>query len=709
MATSMEFTEEQLSAARTALWHQNGEALVTLEAAQDFLEHFGLVAFAQGKLPMTAPSLVEATLGAANPAPTAAASQTARELVSRMAGDGSALPLNLTGGGGDTPDFVVSGSALKYVFTLRGDKNWKKAPETSGAAKVSPLSLRVYETLVESKAAMTAAELASELGREVTEAAIVRALGELWQGLRVIPLAGLGDNATLWELTSRRFTRAIKAGMNAGQPTALSALISLYLQQALVATEEEIETFLSPLAARSRVREVLHALRGARELNEVVVNGKTLLHVAGELPEFAPLATGEAEVEGEEAAADAPEGDEAGEAPSRIKTFTGKKTYAERSPYAKKAADAERTAAKREPYTREGGKVAFKRTGAAKPFGDKKPFGAKRTFGDKPAFGAKKPFGAKRSFGDKPSFTKPWDEEKKPRRSAEGGDEAPASFSKFRKPAPAPGRATLRAEKFAGRPTWDGPSKPREEAGERTSFDRPKRAYAPREGGSSFDRPKRPYTPRGEGKPFDGPKRPYVKREGSFDGPKRPYVKREGGSFDGPKKPFRPRTEGGSFDREKRPYTPRGEGRTFDGPKRPFVKREGSSFDGPKKPFRPRGDKPFDGPKRPYTPREGAAFDRPKRSFAPREGGEGDRPKRPFTPREGGDRKPFGARKPFGDRPKFGGDHEGGNFRPKRTAKPGGKKPFGAGKLFDKKGPLPADGEGGLSPTGSKRKRRTEE
>jgi 23S rRNA pseudouridine2605 synthase len=57
--------------------------------------------------------------------------------------------------------------------------------------------------------------------------------------------AGAGSSsATLWELATGRFTKQIKAGANAGQPSALSALISLYLGQALVATEDEIESFL---------------------------------------------------------------------------------------------------------------------------------------------------------------------------------------------------------------------------------------------------------------------------------------------------------------------------------------------------------------------------------------------------------------------------------------------------------------------------------
>ena len=204
-------------------------------------------------------------------------------MVSRLVGEGLALPLNLLGVPGDAPDFVVSAQVFSFVFTMRGDKAWKQPPSTSGAVKVSPLGLKVYEVVTE-RGPVSAAEVAQELGREVTEAAILRSLTELWSQLRVIPLLAQGDGGTLWELTSRRFTKAIKAGANAGQPTALSALISLYLAQVFAATEEDITTFLSPLTARSRVREVLHALVGARQLETVVVEGKTLLHIPGGLP-----------------------------------------------------------------------------------------------------------------------------------------------------------------------------------------------------------------------------------------------------------------------------------------------------------------------------------------------------------------------------------------------------------------------------------------
>ncbi len=287
---------DQLAAARLAHWHHNADPILTINMLRDWLNTSGLVLYTPRpqQLPAPAPSFVEAILGSANTAPTLAETEEPRSLLTRLIADGAAIPLNLlgnpTGTGSETPDFIVSTLAFPYIFTLRGDKAWKQPPTTSGASKVSPLALATYNLLVE-KVTLSAYDLATQLGKEVTETAVLRSLTELWQHLRVIPIPQPDGAATLWELTTTRFTRQIKAGANAGQPTALSALISLYLGQAIVATEDEIETFLSPVAPRSRIRDVVHALMSARQLETLAVEGKTVLHVNGELPAFLAIPT----------------------------------------------------------------------------------------------------------------------------------------------------------------------------------------------------------------------------------------------------------------------------------------------------------------------------------------------------------------------------------------------------------------------------------
>ena len=288
-------TAAQLADARLRRWHQQGEALLTIENLRSWLNTAGLVLFApRPQIVAPAPSLVEAVLGAPNPSPTIEQAAEARSLLARLVAEGLAVPLNLLGAGtaavhagapGDTPDFVVSTADFSYIFTLRGDKAWKQPPAAAGSFKLSPLARATFDALIQ-RGPSSASDLANEVGKEVTEAAVLRALAELWTHLRVLPIAQPDGTPTLWELASARFTKQIKAGANAGQPSALSALISLYLGQAIVASEDEIESFLSPLASRSRIRDVIHALLSARQLDTLAVQGRTVFYVAGEMPAF---------------------------------------------------------------------------------------------------------------------------------------------------------------------------------------------------------------------------------------------------------------------------------------------------------------------------------------------------------------------------------------------------------------------------------------
>lgn len=639
MSSTPQFNGEQLAAARSERWHQGADALLTLEAAREWVNELGLVLFAPHahQLPMPAPSLVEATLGRVASAPTATETETARGLLARLVAEGAALPLNLLGGPGDTPDFVVSAPVFSYVFTLLGDKSWKQPPATSGAAKVSPLALKVYEVLAQGRA-MTAAELVSELGRELTENAIARALSELWAQMRVIPLLQQDGSATMWELTSRRFTKQMKAGANAGQPTALSALISLYLTQAYAATEDEIETFLSPLAPRSKVRDVLHALRAGRQLEDAVLEGKTLLYVPGSLPEFPEIAKPEA---AEEAASSAVAATTEAPAGERIRRF-------------------DRTREPRGERPERG--FRGERERPAKPFREK-PGGARRegkSFGER----ERRPFQRERPSGERPAFNRPWDEDRKPRPRREEGQrsegerpyrertERPSREKREFRPGPRRAEGGERPKRpYSPRPQGERPFRPRAEG------DRPFRPRREGGGEGAGTRPSKPFSPRPEGeRPFrarpEGGDRPFRPRreaggEGAGTRPSKPFRERTGGE-----RPYRPRPEGGE-----RPFRPRREG--------------GSEGAGARsaKPFRPRtkGERPF----RPRP--EGAGEERERRPAGAKFGGKpGFAGKRKFGEKSFGDKKKFGDKK-FGGKPKFGSKSKFGGKPGPKGGKPKGK------------------------------------
>ncbi len=648
-------TGAQLAAARLKQWHQQGEALLTLENLRSWINAAGLVLFApRPQIVAPSPSLVQAVLGEANATPTLEQTSEARSLLARLVAEGLAVPLNLlgasgpgvAGGIGETPDFVCSTAVFSYVFTLRGDKAWKQPPATTGALKVSQLALAIHEALTR-RGPLTAYDLTTEVGKEVTEAAVLRALGELWTHLRVLPLAMPDGGATVWELTGARFTKQIKAGANAGQPSALSALISLYLGQAVVASEDEIESFLSPLAARSRIRDVVHALLSARQLTTLAIDGRTVLHVAGELPAFlAPAAVPADVAESEpaiavEAVGATGEAAKGGESAPRITKYVPKPRKIGTGYLAK--ASPTKFAGKPFAGERRDGAASRSTPGLKTSFKPGLKAGARPGFKPHGALGSDTPGRARRLF-TKPAaasarqgFEKPWEEEKARRLTAAA---KPSDVSET-----APAEVTASAAAAQPEPQTPGP---RKVFGK--TFSKP----------GTFGRKREGFA----GKAAAGDMRVRARE----DAARKPYPPRGAGFFSG-----KPRASDSNFkDRPQRPSQPERARRDQTASPTESGKRAYRKFDAP----RERPARPFS-PDRPA--RRGATSSEPGRDFAPRK----------FAGKTGG----FGGKKPessggFADRP---GSRERTSFS--RTSGFAGKKTFGkAGGSFAGKKPFAKPG-----------------
>jgi hypothetical protein len=677
-------TAAQLADTRLKQWHQQGEALLTIENLRAWINAAGLVVFApRPQIASPAPSLVEAVLGAATPNPTLEQTSEARSLLARLVAEGLAVPLNLLGPGagtvhasapGDTPDFVASTAVFSYVFTLRGDKAWKQPPATSGALKVSNLAHAIHEALSRG-GPLSAYDLSTEVGKEVTEAAVLRSLAELWAHLRVLPLLQPDGRPTLWELTSARFTKQIKAGANAGQPSALSALISLYLGQAVVASEDEIESFLSPLAPRSRIRDVIHALLSARQLDTVAVEGRTMLHVAGALPLFL---TPEAAVGTPESAVGALESQAAGGGEIAVAGIA-----ADGTEDADSAGEMQRIT-KFVPKPR---KIGTGYLAKAKPSGFRAkpgPFERGSKPSSKPSFkpreGFAPPSARERRPFSKPAargFDKPWDEEKTRRLAAA---RKPSEVPDDANDLAVPKRTRDAAE--SAQPQAKRAYKPRTEVGDRGKFtgkpafgkrsygDKPAFGVRPRFGGDARP-PRRDFAPRSEGDAKDAraPRKTFSK-PGTFGRKREGFAAKSSGDARPPRREFTPRprgdrparADGGSFAPRK-PYAPRGAG-FFSAKPRPSDDRQERAAGGPR-------SQPDRGPGTESGKRVYRKFDAPR--DRPARTNSSDRPVR--AEGSGG-----GARKPTGD------------FAPRKfTGKPAGK----SGGFARKPGSKPGVGFGG--------------
>ncbi|MHB1857047.1 MAG: hypothetical protein ACYCPM_06395 [Acidobacteriaceae bacterium] len=279
---------EQLNSARLARWSQNGEARLTLEAATEWLDEIGFCPY----MPMgltggaPAPSFLEAVVGRPAQTPSAGERSRALELLARLIENSAVVPLKLGSSLGEQPDFLCSPEVLRYIYALRGDRNFKTGPLTVGNEKVTPLSLHCWQA-IEQQGPLDVSALQPILGRDITEAAISRALQELWSGMYIFPVLRAGGEPAQWELLFRRFPKPVAAGASTGHAEAQSAMISLYLQASVAAREEEILAFLSPLAPQSKLREVIRGLGSMRQLDILDIGGRA--HVAlqgGLLPEM---------------------------------------------------------------------------------------------------------------------------------------------------------------------------------------------------------------------------------------------------------------------------------------------------------------------------------------------------------------------------------------------------------------------------------------
>jgi hypothetical protein len=122
--------------------------------------------------------------------------------------------------------------------------------------------------------------LRERLGGEISEAALDRALDELWARLRITRVDYKQDEGVFWDVLYRWAPEAVRQGMQVSFAEALTALVSKYLDCVLAAQQEEVELFFSRIVGRTKVREGIHALQAARELHYVHVGGRVMLQVS---------------------------------------------------------------------------------------------------------------------------------------------------------------------------------------------------------------------------------------------------------------------------------------------------------------------------------------------------------------------------------------------------------------------------------------------
>ena len=277
--------EDQLKQLRQEKWHLAGQPVRSLEEARAFIDSVGFCLLYPQRPPVLAPTFVGAFKGSDAKLPTVQMAfadgdaAEAKALMVRLLRDKSAYEANVF------PDnnFIVSASVFPYLYGLVGDRNPRQAPKAGPRSEYSPLAIDTFQ-IVQKGGPISKYRLRERLGGDISEAALDRALDELWAKLRITRVDYNQEEGVFWDVLFRWSPEAVNEGMHVSVAEALTALVSKYLDCVVAAQQEEVEHFFSNIIGRVRVREAVNALQAARELSFVHVGGRVMLQVSGAEP-----------------------------------------------------------------------------------------------------------------------------------------------------------------------------------------------------------------------------------------------------------------------------------------------------------------------------------------------------------------------------------------------------------------------------------------
>lgn len=280
-------TDLELQQARAEKWRLQGQPVRTLEEARGFIESVGFCSMYPLRPPVLVPTFVGAWVGADDRLPTwqhafeDPRAQAATELMVRLLRDRAAFEANLFG---ENNNFLVAGSVFPYFYALVGERNPKQPPKPGPRSEYSQLAADAFEII--RRAPISKLKLRETLGRELSLAALDRALTELWSKLRITRVDYSPDEGSTWDVLYRWAPEAVREGIGLSIPEALSALVSKYLDCVVAAEPAEVETFLGNFVARSRVKEAINALLAARELSFLRIGDKSMIQVTPAKPVY---------------------------------------------------------------------------------------------------------------------------------------------------------------------------------------------------------------------------------------------------------------------------------------------------------------------------------------------------------------------------------------------------------------------------------------
>ena len=198
----------------------------------------------------------------------------------RLLRDKSTYEANL---GDENNALLLSASAFPYFYTLVGERNPKQAPRPGPRSPYSELACDTYQ-IIHRKGPISKSKLLEDVGKGISVPALDKSLAELWSKLRITRVDYHEREGASWDVLRRWAPEAVSEGINCSVNTALSALLSKYLDCVIAADLPELEAFFGNFVPRSKVREAVNALLAAREFSFTSVGHKSLIQVTQAVP-----------------------------------------------------------------------------------------------------------------------------------------------------------------------------------------------------------------------------------------------------------------------------------------------------------------------------------------------------------------------------------------------------------------------------------------
>jgi 23S rRNA pseudouridine2605 synthase len=270
-------TPDELQQLRREKWRLNGNPVRALDEARDFIDSVGFCLMYPLQPPVLLPTFAGAWNGddkdlhRARQAFADPGTHEAGELINQLLQNHLVFESNLFA----ESTLLLSPRVLPYFYALMGPRTPGK--EQAGGDPLSH-SGRLAWNIFQHEGPLSRDQLQRRLGSDLSLSGVDRALGELWMRLHIVPIDQ--SKGGLWEALQRWEPDAVREGSRMAAASALSALISQYLECVVAAEQSELDDLFSHLVPRSKVKESVNAMLAARQFGFVNVEHHALLQVA---------------------------------------------------------------------------------------------------------------------------------------------------------------------------------------------------------------------------------------------------------------------------------------------------------------------------------------------------------------------------------------------------------------------------------------------